>query len=127
MVASTADLDDEPGGRTEMVNGAEPDACERCGPTEIAQSMQAHSDRRRRNMIRHLEPDADRAGADWHAEIGADADVERQDRLEPELVDLEEKLLASAFHDHQVFDAACRLAFDERRQLRCDRLCEIVG
>src|SRR5919204_3738423 len=124
---STSDLDDDSRSRAQVMDDAKSDVAGRvrAGCREFAQ---VDHERRRRDVIRELEADAEPSAPERDPKVGADAEVEREDGLGFQFVDRDEELTA-AVNDNDRVGTRTRTtgaAVDEG-QRRSNRPFQVVG
>src|SRR6185503_12906397 len=83
-------------------------------------------ERRPVNVVRELEPQAEARGAERHPEVGADAEVERELRLEAELVDRDQQRPAAVGRNRDIRRGG-RPRLDEHLQRWRDSLLDVIG
>src|SRR4030095_7578503 len=79
--------------------------------------------------VRQLQPETDTGGAERHTQIGADAEIQRELRFQPQFVDGDEERLAKIREILVDGDVGRRrrTMLDEHLQRRADALLDVVG
>src|SRR5690349_16936040 len=123
---STSEMKDEAGARPQVVYETTVGADHVIG--HRVQLRDLNVEGRLVQVVRQLEAQADTGGAERNAQVGADAEIQRELRFDAQFVDSDEKRLFAApgFGDRNV-RVTGGTPFDEHLQRRADVLLDVVG